>query len=67
MIKVNKKKDKKYYLFQMDTTALNVISIAILLLLFFTLDLTYPSFWDDLEVSYFNNRFKCKNEVFVSL
>ena len=53
---MNKKKDKKYYLFQMDTTALNVISIAILLLLFFTLDLTYPSFWDDLEVSYFNNR-----------
>ena len=50
------KKNKKYYLFQMDTTALNVVSIAILLLLFFTLDLTYPTFWNDLKISYFNNR-----------
>ncbi len=53
---MNKKNDKKYYLFQMDTTALNVISIAILLLLFFTQDIIYPDFWNDLHVSYFNNK-----------
>ena len=53
---MNKKNDKKYYLFQMDTTALNVISIAILLLLFFTQDIIYADFWNDLHVSYFNNK-----------
>ena len=53
---MNKRNDKRYYLFQMDTTALNVISIAILLLLFFTQDIIYPDFWNDLHVSYFNNK-----------
>ena len=54
---MSKKDNKKYYLFQIDITALNVISIAILLIIMFILDYIYPSFWEDLRESYFINKF----------